>query len=126
MKKYILGIDHPAIASRDTNLLADWYCRILDYRVFHKVDGGIHILEAPDGTFLEIMPCDETPRPQRGVFTAGLSHLAIRVSDFQAAQEDLQAKGVVFSAPEGDAAGGGRLRNFPDPEGNVVQIVCRK
>jgi glyoxylase I family protein len=125
MKDVFTGIDHPAIAAIDVNSLTNWYCATLGYRVFAKTDKPVYIIEAPDGTFIEMMPKDETERPDRTVNTPGWSHLALRVSDMDAAIAALDRVGVEWTGSEFEAVGGGRIRNFTDPEGNMLQIVQR-
>jgi len=125
MRTYITGIDHPAVAAENVDALADWYCDVLAYQRVLRHEKPVWILRAPDGTLLEIMPRDDTPRPERTTWTPGWSHLALRVTNFDAAIRDLEAKGVRWSGQPGDAVGGGRVRSFFDPEGNMVQIVER-
>ena len=93
--------------------------------MYARTDKPIYIVKAPDGTLIEIMPKDETVRQERTVNTPGWSHLALRVSDFDAAATALDAKGVAWTGDEFTAVGGGRIRNFTDPEGNLLQIVQR-
>jgi peroxiredoxin/catechol 2,3-dioxygenase-like lactoylglutathione lyase family enzyme len=125
MEKTFTGIDHPAIAAADVESLSKWYRNTLGYEVFAKTDKPIYILKAADGTLMEIMPKDETARPERTVNTPGWSHLAIRVSDFDVAMKVLSELGVAWEGPEFVAVGGGRIRNFTDPEGNLLQIIQR-
>lgn len=120
------GLDHPAVAAEDTDALAGWCCDVLGYEVaFHKEPGGVYLLRAPDGTCLEVMPRDDTPRPERTNWTPGWSHLALRVANLEDAIAWLDAKGVRWSGEVGPAVGGGRLRSFYDPEGNAWQVVER-
>jgi glyoxylase I family protein len=125
MKDVFKGIDHPALAADDVVSLTQWYCDVLGYTVFAKTDKPVFIIQAPDGTFIEMMPKDETLRPERQMCTPGWSHLALRVSDMDAAITALDQKGVTWAGDEFEAVGGGRIRNFTDPEGNVLQIVQR-
>jgi glyoxylase I family protein len=125
MKEVFLGIDHPAIAAKDTDALAGWYCDVLGYEVFARTDKPVYIIKAPDGSFIEVMPEDGTPRPERTVNTPGWSHLALRVSDMDKAMEALDSHQVEWTGAEFEAVGGGRIRNFVDPEGNMVQIIQR-
>jgi glyoxylase I family protein len=120
-----LGIDHPAVAAEDVDALAEWYCNVLGYEEVFRADKPVWILRAADGTLIEIMPRDDTARPQRTTWTPGWSHLAIRVCDFDAAQQSLDAAGVLWMGDEVVAMGGGRVRSFADPEGNMLQIVQR-
>ena len=119
------GLDHPAVAAEDVDRLAEWYMATLGYAKQFRSDAPVWILRAPDGTLLEVMPRDESPRPVRTTWSPGWSHLAIRVSDFDQAEALLDSRGVQWTGAEGDAVGGGRLRNFTDPEGNMLQIVQR-
>ena len=121
----IIGIDHPALAAEDVDRLSDWYCDVLGYEKVVRHDKPVWILRAPDGTLLEVMPQDDTPRPVRTTWTPGWSHLALRVDDFDAAVAELQQKSVECSGEEMGAIGGGRVRNFFDPEGNMFQILER-
>ncbi|MDR1582019.1 MAG: VOC family protein [Prevotellaceae bacterium] len=125
MKNVFAGIDHPAIAADDAVKLANWYCEVLGYEVFLKTDKPIYLIKAPDKTFIEIMPKDNNPRQNRTVCTPGWSHLALRVNDMDKAIEILDRAGVKWEGDEFEAVGGGRIRNFLDVEGNLVQIVQR-
>lgn len=125
MSSWILGIDHPAVAVEHVDDLADWYCKVLGYERVCRHEKPVWILRSPDGTLLEIMPRDQTPRPVRTTWTPGWSHLAIRVRDFDEAVRHLENHGVAWTAEAANAIGGGRVRNFVDPEGNMLQIVFR-
>jgi glyoxylase I family protein len=120
------GIDHPAVAANDVEALANWYCDTLGYEKFFRHDKPVWILRAPDGTLLEVMPHDDTPRPERTTWTPGWSHLALRVGDIEAAIACLDAKGVRWGGELTQAIGGGRVRNFFDPEGNMLQVLERE
>jgi glyoxylase I family protein len=119
------GIDHPAIAVRDVDAMADWYCLVLGYTKYHRDPKPVWMLSTPDGSLLEIMPVDHTPRPHRTTWTPGWSHLALRVNDINAAIAHLEAHNVTFTSELIDAIGGGKVRAFEDPEGNMLQVVER-
>lgn len=124
MKSFV-GIDHPAVAARDVDDLADWYCDVLGYEKVFRNDQPVWMLRAPDGTLLEVMPEDDTPRPERTTQTPGWSHVALRVSDFDQAVRALDEKEVNWTSETMEAIGGGRLRNLEDPDGNMLQILER-
>jgi len=126
MKSVFLGMDHPALAVKDVEKMTQWYCDVLGYEVFARNDKPVYIIKAPDGSFIEVMPEDGSPRPERNVCTPGWSHLALRVSDMDKAMTELDQHNVPWQGPEFEAVGGGRIRNFSDPEGNMVQIVQRQ
>ena len=79
------------------------------------------------GAVIELMPVrDDGPAPQTFKrWQPGLRHVALRVSDFDAALARLKAMGVRFLGEPGQAVGGGRIVSFLDPEGNELQIVQR-
>jgi glyoxylase I family protein len=125
MRNVFLGIDHPAIAADDVEKLTKWYCDVLGYKVYIKTEKPVYLIKAPDETLIEIMPKDENSRQNRTVCTPGWSHLALRVSDMDKAMSALDKAGVKWEGAEFEAVGGGRIRNFQDVEGNMVQIVQR-
>ncbi|HYE19941.1 MAG TPA: VOC family protein [Tepidisphaeraceae bacterium] len=127
------AIDHPAIACADSAAQIEWYCRVLGMRVI-AADGKQppaaivgYVDRVGDGPVIELMPAREPGgRPEEAPrFSPGLRHLALRVSDFDAAHRDLSAAGVTFLGEPGTALGGGRIVSFRDPEGNELQIVER-
>ncbi|MDR1172117.1 MAG: VOC family protein [Bacteroidales bacterium] len=125
MKSIFLGIDHPAIAVKDVEQMTKWYCDVLGYEVYAHVKKPLYLIKASDGSFIEIMPEDGSPRPQRNTCTPGWSHLALRVSNMDEAIDELDKYKVSWEGPVFVALGGGRVRNFTDPEGNMLQIVQR-
>jgi glyoxylase I family protein len=120
------GIDHPAIAADNLDALADWYCNVLGYNKFFKnEERRVWIIQAPDGTFIEMMQNDGTDRPKRTILAPGMSHLALRVSDLSKAIAHLDQHSVRWISDVVPAIGGGHLRTFEDLEGNVLQVVQR-
>lgn len=128
------AIDHTAIACSDTRKQIDWYCRHLGMKVIasNTADPPAAVVGydegASRGAMIELMPVRE-PGAKPGEmprFCPGLRHLALRVSDFDAACAQLKTAGVEFVGEPGLALGGGRIVSFRDPEGNELQIVERK
>lgn len=121
----IKGIDHPALAADDVDGLATWYCAVLGYEQLVRDPRPIWLLKAPDGSILEILPKDENPRPVRTNLTPGWSHVAFGVDDIEAGIQHLDQHGIRWSSVLSPATGGGRVRTFFDPEGNVLQLIER-
>lgn len=119
------GVDHPAVAAEDVEKLADWYCAVLGYEKWFLHPKPVWMLKAPDGTLLEIMPKDGTIRPARTTWTPGWSHLALRVRNLDEAIDHLDSHNVVWEGEPVEAIGGGRVRSFSDPDGNMLQILER-
>lgn len=122
----ITGVDHPAVAANDVDQLADWYCEVLGYEKYFRHEKPVWILKAPDNTLLEIMPIDHTPRSDRTTWTPGWSHVALRVENIEKAIAYLDTKGVQWAGQIIEAIGGGKVRTFSDPDGNMLQIVERQ
>lgn len=119
------GIDHPALAADDVDKLAEWYCNVLGYTKYFRHDKPVWMLMAPDNSLIEIMPKDDTLRQSRTCWTPGWSHLALRVENLDKAMKYLESVGVVWESEIMDAIAGGRVRNFSDPEGNMLQVLER-
>jgi glyoxylase I family protein len=125
------GIEHLAIAARDPARLAQWYVATLGFRVRATLDGGpgkpqAYLLESGSGPLIEIFAADKNRRGAERVNTdPGLAHIAILVSDFDAAQERLDKAGVRSEGAERAAPLGARVRFYRDPEGNLFHILFR-
>ena len=89
--------------------------------------GAVATIGTNSGAVIELMPAkDAGPDPAEFArFQPGIRHVALRVSDFDAAYARLRAAGVRFTTEPGHAVGGGRTVLFRDPEGNELQIVQR-
>ncbi len=116
------GLEHTAIASADPEVLAAWYEKYLGFPICHRYGGNVFV-KAPDGTMLEIIP-GEGDRPPNEMKTMGIRHLAISVDDFDAAEADLESKGIEIENRVN--AGGNRLAFFRDIEGNICHIIHRE
>ena len=119
--------EHLGLAAVDPVMVRDWYVRVLGAR--QKLELAqrppAFMVELPGGPLLEIyqagfamrLTCDNTLR--------GWRHLALRVTDLDAARSELESRGVTFTEPVKPAGGGGRVLFFTDPEGNLLHLVER-
>ena len=117
-----LGLEHTAIASAEPRKLAQWY---VDHLGFHhnSESNGNYFVRAANGAMLEIIP-SEGQRGEQKMRDPGLRHLAIEVTDFDAAHAALRAQGVSF-AGEPYVNSGNRLVFFTDCDGNLVHLIQR-
>ena len=128
-----MRFDHIAIACRDVESMRSWYEKVLGFEVMARKAPSR--ADAPETTYLlgprgspttvELMPDDRAGPPGRKLFTRGISHIALQVDDFAAWEDRLEQQGVRWAGAAVEAVGGGKLRSFLDPEGNVLQIVQR-
>ena len=120
------GFEHTAIAARDSKSLADWYIRMFGLQVVH--DNGktppTYLLRASDGTVVEILPATSGERIDYSQTHVGLRHLALMVSDFDAALSYLREHGVdqFFDSRQSEQS---KLIFFRDPEGNILHLIWR-
>jgi glyoxylase I family protein len=122
----VTGVDHVAIAAKDTRTLTEWYCRVLGMRVLFQNDKEhpTYLVGGTMGGVIEIMPDNGEKPVTHHPYDPGIRHIALRVQDFEAAYGSLEGK-VLGLMPPAPAAGGGQIAFFHDPEGNLLQLVSR-
>ena len=118
-----VGLEHTAIASPSPAKLAQWYVDHLGFRINFEYDGN-YFVRAANGAMLEIIP-SEGVRSEQKMRDEGIRHLAIEVTDFDAAHAALKSKGVNFTG-EPYVNQGNRLVFFTDCDGNFVHLIRRE
>jgi glyoxylase I family protein len=116
------GLEHTAIASPSPRDLAQWYVDHLGFRINFEADGNVFV-RAENGSMMEIIP-SEGPRAEQKLRDPGIRHLAIAVTDFDAAHASLRAQNVNFLG-EPYLSMGNRVVFFTDRDGNVVHLIQR-
>jgi glyoxylase I family protein len=117
-----VGLEHTAIASPSPAKLAQWYVDHLGFRINFEYDGNFFV-RAANGAMLEIIP-SEGERAAQKMRDEGIRHLAIEVTDFDAAHAALVAQGVNFTG-QPYVNQGNRLVFFTDCDGNFVHLIQR-
>ena len=118
-----VGLEHTAIASPSPAKLAQWYVDHLGFRINFEYDGN-YFVRAQNGAMLEIIP-SEGARADQKMRDEGIRHLAIQVTDFDAAHAALKAQGVNFTG-QPYVNQGNRLVFFTDCDGNFVHLIQRE
>lgn len=118
-----LGLEHTALASPNPKALAEWYVAHLGFRINFEYDGN-YFVRAADGSMLEIIP-SEGQRAEQKLKDPGIRHLAVSVSDFDAAHAMLRQQGVRFLT-EPYTNQGNRLVFFTDCDGNILHLIQRE
>ena len=119
----IVGIEHVAIASPDVQKLAQWYVDTLGF-VINYNSGRTAFIKAPNGSMIELIS-SEGSRPAQTLKDPGLRHVALTVSDFDAAYAKLKAAGVRFISEPLDNKGV-KVVFFEDPDGNYLHLLQRE
>jgi glyoxylase I family protein len=123
LNNLFVGLEHTAIASPSPAKLAQWYVDHLGFRINFEYDGN-YFVRAANGAMLEIIP-SEGARAEQKMRDEGIRHLAIQVSDFDAAHASLQKQGVNFTG-QPYVNQGNRLVFFTDCDGNFVHLIQRE
>lgn len=120
------GIEHMAIASPNPEKLAHWYVDHLGFHINYAYLGNWFV-KAANGSVLEIIPSEGSRPPQTMANNKnpGIRHLAIAVSDFEAAYGHLKSLKVNFLGEPFDL-GANRLVFFNDGDGNLVHLIRRE
>lgn len=118
----ITGIEHTAIASYDIAALARFYTDVLGFVINYQSANAIFV-KAPNGAMLELIHAAEE-RGAQTMKTQGIRHLAIAVSDFEAAYERLKSHKVTFLT-EPQESKGNKVVFFEDPDGNYLHLLFR-
>jgi catechol 2,3-dioxygenase-like lactoylglutathione lyase family enzyme len=121
------GIEHFAIAAKNTDLLAQWYCENLGFRIAHKNEKKppTYFIRGEEGSMLEIIPANEKLKQLQDLADAGPRHVAISVNDFDKAYNHLRSRGTNFLGEPRDASGGVRVVFFMDAEQNIIHLIFR-
>ena len=90
----VKGIEHTAIASPDPHKLARWYVEHLDFVInYQSANSKTTFVKASDGSMIEIIESKGAPAAAPDMKAAGLRHLAIAVTDFDAVYERIKGQG---------------------------------
>jgi glyoxylase I family protein len=122
----MLGIEHVGLMARDSEKLAAWYRKTLNFKVIQhnqKTPPTIFVA-GENGVLIEIMPYTDDAIVLSGKEKRGL-HLAISVDDLDATLAELKDKGVEFSGEIKEFSGGVKVIYFKDPECNWLQLIYR-
>jgi 2-dehydro-3-deoxyphosphogluconate aldolase/(4S)-4-hydroxy-2-oxoglutarate aldolase len=108
------GVEHPGLYPTDTATakdIAEWYGKVFGFKV---AEGNSSFFVSSDGAGrIEIMKGE----PNHPV------HIAITVSDFEAAVADLQAKGIALEEPKVRPNAKSVYLKDLDPAGNTVHLL---
>lgn len=115
--KVFQGVEHPGLypfGGASGQEIAAWYGQVFGFKV---VEGNSSFfVEGPGPGRIEVMKQPVTDR----------AHLAITVSDFEAAVAALRAKGIEFEEPRLKPENKAVYLKQTDPAGNTVHLLWRR
>jgi len=123
----IEGLHHVAIIASDYARSKRFYTEVLGLRVVAEHfraerDSWKLDLALPDGTQVELFSFPSPPARVSRPEACGLRHLALRVTDIEAAIAHLQAHGVPTEPVRVDEYTGRRFTFFADPDDLPLEL----
>jgi glyoxylase I family protein len=120
----IQGIEHTAIASPNPERLARWYVEHLGFRInYQSKNSRTCFVKAPDGSMIEIIEAPAAASAAPDLNAPGIRHLALTVTDFDAACRRLNKAGIAFLTEP--VRGKNSTAFFRDPDGNILHLLHR-
>jgi glyoxylase I family protein len=121
-----ISIEHIGLPAKDAASLKAWYQRVLGAKqVWDNGQNPPSCLLSLGAAWVEIYPADSARPETADNKLAGFRHLALRVDSLEAAQAELEQRGVKFTEEIRPAGGGGKVLFFTDGEGNLLHFVER-
>ena len=126
-----LAPDHATISVENIDRVAEWYEKILGFKIANRFDTNpdflLEQLSIP-GYRIDLVKCKGSARPAQAnpVFLQqGWVHVVFNTQDLPSALKQLQALNVKLTSNQ-DADGTLTRLVLHDPEGNEVEVVRRK
>ncbi len=122
----ITGIEHVAIAAKDTKRLTDWYVRVFGFEVVYDNGKGNYFVKAADGAMIEIITAETTEAPTEPK-EWGIRHFALSVTEdgFDEMVAKLRAENVTVVTDVVVSPKGIKTFLFRDIEGNLFHLIYR-
>jgi len=123
----VLGIEHTAIASKNSKELADWYVKVFGCKIVYDNGKGTYFTAFENGDMFEIILATED-KPCDLEKTAGIRHIALSVSSegFDELVPVLKADKRVEEVHDVSVNDKGlKTYWFRDIEGNFMHLIYR-
>lgn len=122
----ITGIEHVAVAAKDTKRLTDWYVRVFGFEVVYDNGKGTYFVKAADGSMMEIIAAETNEAPTEPK-EWGIRHFALSVTEdgFDEMVEKLRAENVTVVTDVVVTPKGIKTFLFRDIEGNLFHLIYR-
>ncbi len=120
-------LDNIGVAVRDLARAHGFYIGVLGMEAPPLQEGASGFSASLGDVALYVFATDGAGEPGRSADLEhnppGIDHLAFEVEDYEAAQRDLESRGVSFVHDSVGEPGGFQYRGFEDPEGNMIYII---
>lgn len=123
----VTGIEHTAIAAKDSKALTDWYVKTFGLKIVYDNGKGTYFTAFENGDMFEIIQAD-TDKPDDTEKTAGIRHIALAVTSevFDELVPVLKADSRVEEIHDISVNDKGlKTYWFRDIEGNYMHLIYR-
>lgn len=123
----VYGIEHTAIAAKDSKALADWYVKTFGCKIVYDNGKGTYFPAFENGSMFEIIQATED-KPDDIETTAGIRHIALTVTSeaFDELVQILKKDERVTEVHDVTVNDKGlKLYWFRDIEGNLMHLIYR-
>lgn len=123
----VSGIEHTAIAAKDSKALTDWYVKTFGLKIVYDNGKGTYFTAFENGDMFEIIQAD-TDKPEDTEKTAGIRHIALSTTSeaFDELVPVLKADPRVEEVHDVSQNDKGlKTYWFRDIEGNYMHLIYR-
>ena len=124
----VKGIEHVAVAAKDTITLSKWYRETFGFvEVYNnKKEPPTIFLKAQDGMMIEFIGANQNPRGSNEEKDVGWRHLCITVENIDDGIQYLDERNIQWIGDlKVSSSSGTKARFFLDPEDNIVHLIER-
>ncbi len=122
----IMGMEHLAIISKDTDKIKNWYQKMFGGEVVYDNKKGTYFLAFPDKSMIEFIK-SELDNGINELKTGGIRHIALGVSkeEFDPTVAKLREENVEVLTEVSESASGIKTFFFRDIDGNILHLIYR-
>jgi len=122
----VIGMEHLAVISKDTDRIKDWYQKMFGGEVVYDNKKGTYFLAFTDKSMIEFIKSD-LDHISDELKSGGIRHIALGVSkeEFDPTVEKLRAENVEVLTEVSESASGIKTFFFRDIDGNILHLIYR-
>ncbi|MBQ6998893.1 MAG: VOC family protein [Clostridia bacterium] len=122
----VTGIEHIGLYAKDSKALADWYIDMFGCTIaYENTSKGTYFVAFADKSMIEICKASDDMLSNPALTDAGLRHIALTVSDFDAVVAKLKGADTEIVADEVTSSSGVKTIFFRDIAGNILHLISR-
>jgi catechol 2,3-dioxygenase-like lactoylglutathione lyase family enzyme len=122
----VIGIEHLAVISKDTDKIKDWYLKMFGGEIVYDNKKGTYFIAFSDKSMIEFIKSD-IENGTNELKTGGIRHIALAVSKegFDSTVAKLREEKVEILTEVSESAAGIKTIFFRDIDGNILHLIYR-